>query len=134
MTRRTPKLRLYRVQYGVAHLVTDDVGAFARKHRPRRCGAMKEVKRPPVVIGVQVDTFVEQHRETRSHLPIARRQQWRPEIRTPAQRLRSRPVSEACRTGLTAGCRRLRGEPVCQRLFRRVGEWPAYLDARFRIV
>src|SRR6516225_2993230 len=134
MARRTPKLRLYRVQYGVAHFVTDNVRALARIHGARWCRAMKEIQRPPVVIGVQVDTLVEQHRQARSQLPIPRRHSRRPEIGAAAQRLGSRPVSEARGSGLAAWRRRSARKVICERALGWVGEWPRYLNTGFRIV
>src|SRR6516225_1653654 len=95
---------------------------------------MKKIERTSVVIGIQVDAFVEQHAQARSRLPIPRGHPRRPEIGAAAQALGGGPVSEACGSGGTARCRRSSRKSKGKRTLGEIGERPCYPNTRFRIV
>src|SRR5262249_3029233 len=95
---------------------------------------MKKVECASVVIGIQVDAFVEEHPQGRSRLPIPRRHARRPEIGTAAQALRGGPVAEARGSGRAARRRRSSGKVEGERTLGRVGERPCYPHRRLRIV
>jgi len=118
----TPKLRVYRVQYGVAHLVTDDVGAFARIHDARRRRAVKEIQRPSVRNrrsgrrlrrGAPAAALPPPNSPKGSVAPRNRRRDAAP---------RRGPISEGSGSGIAAGRRRSSGKALRERSLGRVGD------------
>jgi hypothetical protein len=117
--RRTPELRLDGVQHGMAHFMADDIGTFAGIDDAEPGAAMEEIQRLAIIIGVEVDTFVEQNRQGRASLPLQHSNDGLPEIAGSAQRLDRGPVAETGRAALIftrRRCNTVAGEIKCRRL------------------
>src|SRR4051794_13558080 len=93
----------------MAELVARDVRALAREHARSVDGGMEEVQAVAVVERIEVDVFVERHRQTSAVGRMPRRsagQNRRPELRAPGESFRIRPVTEAGRAEVEGACGR----------------------------
>ena len=105
--RRIPQIGFERVEDRVAHLMAEDVRAFAREDRgARAAGAVEEIQRLPVVEGIEVGAFVEQDAQRRAGLPAPAGDARGPIIRAAAQGLDRDPVTELRRSRVVGARRR----------------------------